>query len=154
MVFATHTHTARSKEHQQCTTGAHSATIYRVLQDNELVTASTDGRLCIFKGASFLPWRHCENLGRLTCVTTGDLQNDGKTVVVCVSAEGFCSMFDVVGNSSGGNGKPKTEEDEGTALREPSAPLTATNIQVRSSMHPWAHPWAHTINNPSLPPRL
>eukprot|EP00041_Stephanoeca_diplocostata_P017347 m.347940 g.347940 ORF g.347940 m.347940 type:complete len:112 (-) comp20672_c1_seq21:63-398(-) len=58
--------------------------------DIELVVASSEGNLAIFKGDRAGPW--CENgeaLGTLTCVTVGDVKNTGQNVVVCASAEGI-----------------------------------------------------------------
>lgn len=61
---------------------------------NELVAASTDGELFIYKGTHPNPWRGPDGQGTYTCVAVGDIRNVGLNSVICVTAEGVCSILE------------------------------------------------------------
>jgi hypothetical protein len=61
--------------------------------DNELVIGNIQGDLCIFKYNQ--PWRLARDLGTITSIATGDLVHPGKNALICISAEGFCHIFDL-----------------------------------------------------------
>ncbi|KAF2072506.1 hypothetical protein CYY_006173 [Polysphondylium violaceum] len=63
--------------------------------DNELVLGSLEGNLAIFKGIEKSPWKVANNLGSISCVSVGDLGNNGKNLIVSISSEGICNIFDV-----------------------------------------------------------
>ena len=62
---------------------------------NELVLGNVDGELSIFKGDCAKPWKTCKNLGMITCIGVGDVFNKGRNFLMCVTAEGWCYIFDV-----------------------------------------------------------
>ncbi|XP_062591887.1 KICSTOR complex protein ITFG2-like [Saccostrea cucullata] len=64
-------------------------------QGHELVVGNTDGELAIFKGTSRSPWKRCSGLGMITCIGVGDVFNKGKNVLVVLTAEGWCNIFDI-----------------------------------------------------------
>ena len=68
--------------------------------DNELVVGNMNGELAVFKGKSSKPWRTCDHLGMITCLGVGDVCNVGKNLLVCMTAEGWCYIFDVSYNLS------------------------------------------------------
>ncbi|KAK7486416.1 hypothetical protein BaRGS_00022340 [Batillaria attramentaria] len=67
----------------------------RGIEENELVVANIDGDLSIFKGNSTQPQKKASNLGMITCVRIGDICNLNKNLLVCLTAEGCCYIFDV-----------------------------------------------------------
>ncbi|XP_076450003.1 KICSTOR complex protein ITFG2-like [Babylonia areolata] len=67
---------------------------------NELVVGNIDGDLAVFKGDSSVPLKKASNLGwstlnHITCVRVGDVLNIGKNVLVCLTAEGCCYIFEI-----------------------------------------------------------
>ncbi|KAL3842428.1 hypothetical protein ACJMK2_020446 [Sinanodonta woodiana] len=62
---------------------------------NELAVGNIDGDLCIFKGKGSHPWRKCSDLGMITCIGHGNLFSKEKIHLVCLTAEGWCHVFDV-----------------------------------------------------------
>ena len=62
---------------------------------NELIVGNVDGELSIFKGDCAKPWKMCRNLGMVTCLGVGDVFNKGRNYLVCMTAEGWCHVFDV-----------------------------------------------------------
>eukprot|EP00040_Diaphanoeca_grandis_P034445 m.213637 g.213637 ORF g.213637 m.213637 type:complete len:522 (-) comp33155_c0_seq7:6-1571(-) len=60
--------------------------------DNELVVASAEGQISIFKGEK-REWVSPSGLGTFTCVIVGDVKNSGFNSIVCVTAEGVCSIY-------------------------------------------------------------
>ncbi|XP_067654862.1 KICSTOR complex protein ITFG2-like [Haliotis asinina] len=62
---------------------------------NELVVGNIDGDLSVFKGSSVTPWRKTSDLGMITCIGLGDICNKGKNNLVCLTAEGWCYIFDI-----------------------------------------------------------
>ncbi|XP_011454196.1 KICSTOR complex protein ITFG2 [Magallana gigas] len=69
-------------------------------QGHELAVGNTDGDLAIFKGSSKSPWKRCSSLGMITCIGVGDVFNKGKNVLVALTAEGWCNIFDIKADSS------------------------------------------------------
>ncbi|XP_065909231.1 KICSTOR complex protein ITFG2-like [Dysidea avara] len=62
---------------------------------NELAIGNVVGTLAVFKSVeSSKPWKSCTDLGNLTCVGAGDLFNISKNVLIAISAEGDCYIFD------------------------------------------------------------
>ncbi|CAI9739426.1 complex ITFG2-like isoform X1 [Octopus vulgaris] len=67
---------------------------------NELAVGNIEGSLSIFKGKKSSPWKKCSDLGMITCVKVGDIRNCGKNSLVCLTAKGWCYIFDVEVESS------------------------------------------------------
>lgn len=65
--------------------------------DCELIVGQINGELSIFKNGSTKPWRSCLHLGMITCVGVGDLWNQDKNLLLCLTAEGWCHIFYVSG---------------------------------------------------------
>ena len=63
--------------------------------DYELIVGQFNGDLVIFKGSSHKPWRISQHLGMITCVGSGDLKNNGENLLFCITAEGWCHIFQV-----------------------------------------------------------
>jgi hypothetical protein len=63
--------------------------------DIELAIGSIDGELWIFKGRSKYPWKRSASLGSITCLTIGDVRNNGKNSLVAIASEGLCYFFDI-----------------------------------------------------------
>ncbi|KAK3105832.1 hypothetical protein FSP39_006800 [Pinctada imbricata] len=76
---------------------------------HELVVGSAEGDLCIYKGKSSTPWRKCRDLGMISCVGVGDIYSRGKNVLVTLTAEGWCYIFDI----KTGTDEAKESENEG-----------------------------------------
>lgn len=66
--------------------------------DLELVVGQINGDLVIFKGSGQKPWRISQNLGMITCVGAGDLDNKGQNLLFCITAEGWCHIFNITGD--------------------------------------------------------
>ncbi|CAE1251378.1 ITFG2 [Acanthosepion pharaonis] len=83
---------------------------------NELAVGNIEGTLSVFKGKEFSPWKKCSDLGMITCVKVGDICNSGKNFLVCLTAKGWCYIFDVKTES---NEPPvsENEDDSHTSLR-------------------------------------
>ncbi|KAJ8299439.1 hypothetical protein KUTeg_023499, partial [Tegillarca granosa] len=67
----------------------------------ELVVGNVDGDLAVFKGTSSSPWRKSSDLGMITCVGVGDIENKGKNMLVVLTAEGWCYIYDIKSDHSG-----------------------------------------------------
>ncbi|KAG1699354.1 KICSTOR complex protein ITFG2 [Nymphon striatum] len=83
---------------------------------NELVVGNEEGTLAIFKGLNTKPWKVGTNFGMITSILVGDILNDGKNYVVCISGDGWCSIIDVENMPQKKNGnedvsKQKTYEE-------------------------------------------
>eukprot|EP00160_Parvularia_atlantis_P008340 Unigene17579_Nuclearia_a/m.51343 Unigene17579_Nuclearia_a/g.51343 ORF Unigene17579_Nuclearia_a/g.51343 Unigene17579_Nuclearia_a/m.51343 type:complete len:445 (-) Unigene17579_Nuclearia_a:107-1441(-) len=64
---------------------------------HEFVVGNVKGVLAVFKGlASSKPWKVCHNLGTISCIAVGDVLNVRKNMLVCLTAEGWCHIFDMV----------------------------------------------------------
>lgn len=78
---------------------------------NELIVGNTEGDLAIFKGTNRTPWKVCTDLGMVTCIGVGDVYGKGKNILVVLTAEGWCYLFELKGDSSSGEiGKDNEEE--------------------------------------------
>ncbi|XP_048590330.1 KICSTOR complex protein ITFG2 [Nematostella vectensis] len=62
---------------------------------NELVLGNVNGEIFVFKGTASKPWRVSKQNGMITCVGSGDLWNRGKKVLVAITADGWCHLFDI-----------------------------------------------------------
>ncbi|CAG5134568.1 unnamed protein product [Candidula unifasciata] len=62
---------------------------------NELVVGNIDGQVAIFKGMSPQPWRKMAVSGMLTCLAVGEIHLPKKNSLVCMTAEGWCYVYDV-----------------------------------------------------------
>ncbi|XP_078332433.1 KICSTOR complex protein ITFG2-like isoform X2 [Crassostrea virginica] len=70
------------------------------LKGHELAVGNTAGDLTIFKSSSKFPWKRCSGLGMITCIGIGDVFNIGKNVLVALTAEGWCNIFDIKADST------------------------------------------------------
>ncbi|KAK6183662.1 hypothetical protein SNE40_011096 [Patella caerulea] len=64
-------------------------------QRNELIVGNIDGDLAVFKGSNPVTCRRSSGLGIITCIGVGDICNQGKNNLVCLTAEGTCYLFDI-----------------------------------------------------------
>jgi len=63
--------------------------------DNELVVATTDGEIYIYRGEAGEVWKRCSsNLGFLTAISVGDILNIGRNVLIAASGCGWLYVFD------------------------------------------------------------
>jgi len=68
--------------------------------DYELVIANISGTLAIFKGInSSKAFRIASNLGSISCITVADVLNIGKNLIVCITLEGSCHLFEIINES-------------------------------------------------------
>jgi hypothetical protein len=67
---------------------------------NELVVGNIDGLVAIFKGISPHPWRKITVSGMLTCLAVGEVHIPRKNSLVCMTAEGWCCIYDVSSHKS------------------------------------------------------
>uniref|UniRef100_A0A0B6ZR61 Integrin-alpha FG-GAP repeat-containing protein 2 n=2 Tax=Arion vulgaris TaxID=1028688 RepID=A0A0B6ZR61_9EUPU len=67
---------------------------------NELVVGNIDGHVAIFKGVSPQPWRRMTVSGMLTCLAVGEVHVPKKNSLVCMTAEGWCYIYDVSSHMS------------------------------------------------------
>ncbi|CAG2178106.1 unnamed protein product, partial [Oppiella nova] len=72
---------------------------------NELIAATLEGDLAVFKGTQANCWALSQGLGMVISVIVGDILNNKKNCIVCVSVEGFCNIFNL---SSDSTPKPNT----------------------------------------------
>lgn len=59
----------------------------------ELCIGNSKGNLQVFKGLFPEPWRLLEKLGHVTAIACGDLFNQNENVLVVISADGHCKVF-------------------------------------------------------------
>ena len=64
---------------------------------HELCVGNSMGQLSIFKDFSTDPWLRKEKLGHIVALTCGDLFNQGRNVLLVITAEGLCRVFDFQG---------------------------------------------------------
>jgi hypothetical protein len=64
------------------------------LEENNhmLIVGNVDGEMAIFKSEQL--HRKCSNLGTITSIAYGDVRNDNTKCIICITAEGFCHIFD------------------------------------------------------------
>lgn len=67
---------------------------------NELIVGNIDGEISIFKGDSPHAWRKATISGMLTCLGVGKIHLPKKNSLVCMTAEGWCHLFDVPSQQS------------------------------------------------------
>lgn len=79
----------------------------------ELSVGNSLGQLAIYKGTT-KPWKYCKDLGHISAVACGDLLNLGRNILVVVSVDGFCQVFDFHVEWDGGESNQTAEvaEDE------------------------------------------
>ncbi|KAL5007533.1 hypothetical protein ScPMuIL_016339 [Solemya velum] len=90
-------------------------------KDCELAVGSIEGDLCVFKGSSQVAWKKWSDLGMITCVGIGDICGTGKNHLVCLTAEGWCYIFDIKADSTVTEGvSGKVAEDDSDKLMMPA----------------------------------
>ncbi|CAL1547112.1 unnamed protein product [Lymnaea stagnalis] len=62
---------------------------------NELIVGNIDGYVAIFKGESPKPWKKTNISGMLTCLAVGEVHLQKKNSLVCMTAEGWCYIYDI-----------------------------------------------------------
>ncbi|EFA85441.1 hypothetical protein PPL_01398 [Heterostelium album PN500] len=70
--------------------------------DNELIVGSLEGNLTIFKGTEKSPWKVANNLGSIVGIAVGDLLSCNKNLLVVISSEGVCNIYNVHSDDIGG----------------------------------------------------
>ncbi len=60
----------------------------------ELAVGTRGGVLYVFKGNRI--WKKCSGLGQISAVAAGDLANKGHDVLLTISSDGWCHVFDFV----------------------------------------------------------
>jgi hypothetical protein len=96
------------------------------------VIGSVDGVLAIFRGqTNTVPWRKCTALGMITCVGVGDVLNQGKNVVICLTGEGICHIFDLQQvQSNESNSVPEHQSQTSTGIRPFHSQPLSLNIKT------------------------
>uniref|UniRef100_UPI00358E0EF8 KICSTOR complex protein ITFG2 isoform X3 n=1 Tax=Myxine glutinosa TaxID=7769 RepID=UPI00358E0EF8 len=88
---------------------------------NELLVGDTSGKLNIYKHDGTKPFYSCSSLGMITCVGVGDVCNKGKDIIVCLSGEGWCYLFElpmIPGRAEvPGPAEGHTEKDTGNVMK-------------------------------------
>jgi hypothetical protein len=64
-------------------------------QDTELAIGNGDGDLFIFKGKKKHAWKRSTGLGSISCLALGDMLGSGQNMLVVLTTEGYCHLFDV-----------------------------------------------------------
>ena len=62
---------------------------------NELVVGNIEGQIAVFKGDNSTPWKKTSVSGMLTCLAVGEIHIPNKNSLVCITAEGWCYVYDV-----------------------------------------------------------
>ena len=60
----------------------------------ELCVGDSRGTLSIYKELNREPWNSISKLGHIVAISCGDLCNQGKNVLIVISADGHCRLFD------------------------------------------------------------
>ncbi|XP_041366472.1 KICSTOR complex protein ITFG2-like isoform X2 [Gigantopelta aegis] len=81
----------------------------------ELILGNIEGDLFIFKGDGPSAWRKGSDLGMITCIRAGDFCNRGKNNLICLTAEGWCYIFDIKPD-----GIPEDDECDGDRSVKPA----------------------------------
>ncbi|XP_012935867.1 KICSTOR complex protein ITFG2 isoform X2 [Aplysia californica] len=66
---------------------------------NELVVGNIEGHIAIFKGDSSKAWKKTTVSGMLTCLAVGEIHTPHKNSLVCITAEGWCYVYDITPQS-------------------------------------------------------
>ncbi|XP_064481058.1 KICSTOR complex protein ITFG2-like [Ornithodoros turicata] len=61
----------------------------------ELVAASLNGDIAVFKFQQQRPWATASDLGAVASVVVGDIVNDSRNKVLSISCDGWCHIFDL-----------------------------------------------------------
>ncbi|GFO50621.1 integrin-alpha FG-GAP repeat-containing protein 2-like [Plakobranchus ocellatus] len=85
---------------------------------NELIVGNIDGDISIFKGESPNAWKKATISGMLTCLAVGKVHIPKKNSLVCMTAEGWCYMFDVSSKTSA-QSVSAAEDDSDSRLLKP-----------------------------------
>ncbi|XP_059170642.1 KICSTOR complex protein ITFG2-like [Physella acuta] len=80
---------------------------------NELVVGNIEGDIAIFKGDSPTPWKKTTICGMLTCLAVGEVHLPKKNSLVCMTAEGWCCIYDIKSKNSAQSMTNTEEEGEG-----------------------------------------
>ncbi|XP_077994913.1 KICSTOR complex protein ITFG2-like [Glandiceps talaboti] len=97
-------------------------------KENEFVVGTVNGLLCIFKGMNTQPWKVASGLGMVTCVGVGDICNKKTNFLVCLTAEGWCHIFNVT-DSKRQSDHDKTKDKQEEPTSEEMHMLKANHIQ-------------------------
>ncbi|CAL1269142.1 unnamed protein product [Larinioides sclopetarius] len=65
----------------------------------ELVIGNHLGDMAIFKGDASEAWLEAHDLGMIMVLVVGDILNEGKNSIICISGEGFCHIFEITNES-------------------------------------------------------
>lgn len=85
----------------------------------ELVVGNVEGDLAVFKGTCSSPWRKSSDLGMITCVGVGDIESKGKNMLVVLTAEGWCYIYDIKSDHSGGSDQNSKEGEDSDKTLKP-----------------------------------
>ncbi|XP_076328664.1 KICSTOR complex protein ITFG2-like isoform X2 [Tachypleus tridentatus] len=61
----------------------------------ELAVGNVQGDLAIFRETAKWPWAVANDLGMISSIAVGDIMNAEKNFLICISGEGWCSIFNV-----------------------------------------------------------
>lgn len=87
-------------------------------QHNELLCASLQGDLSIFKERNPEKYAHADNLGMVTACAIGDVMNSGRNYVMAIDMEGWLFILSVPGASSTYNVSPIPPSSENNYYEE------------------------------------
>ncbi|XP_013793831.1 KICSTOR complex protein ITFG2-like [Limulus polyphemus] len=62
---------------------------------HELTVGNVQGDLAIFRETANWPWAVASDLGMISSITVGDVVNEKKNFLICISGEGWCNIFNV-----------------------------------------------------------
>ncbi|KYQ93065.1 hypothetical protein DLAC_05676 [Tieghemostelium lacteum] len=93
---------------------------------NELVIGSLEGNLAIFKGTDPKPWRVAHNLGSISCIVAGKLGTYPRNLLVVISSEGICNIYDVEQQSSQDTSTSSTQSTSDNPLNSNTTTTTTT----------------------------
>ncbi|GFR90344.1 integrin-alpha FG-GAP repeat-containing protein 2 [Elysia marginata] len=97
---------------------------------NELIVGNIDGEISIFKGDSQHAWRKATICGMLTCLGVGKIHLPKKNSLVCMTAEGWCHLFDVPSLQSTVSISGTEDETEGKMLKPVFSQELPANAKV------------------------
>jgi len=94
----------------------------------EIVVGNTDGELFIYRSNKCI--FYASDLGCISAISIGDLLNVSKNVIVVVTAEGWCHIFDVCDFETGFSSQNYMNQDKGDrdCFHHTSAPPDAKSI--------------------------
>ncbi|XP_013065637.2 KICSTOR complex protein ITFG2-like [Biomphalaria glabrata] len=84
---------------------------------NELIVGNIDGFVAIFKGESAQPWKKTTVNGMLTCLAVGKVHLSNKNSLVCMTAEGWCYIYNINSDSSSQINNSVEDDGESPSLK-------------------------------------